>query len=77
MACCFWCRCWGTLSCSVIAPPDTDATALDKAIEDLRYGAVCVNLPSFAAYAFAKLSWGAFPGHSPTVSPNFQNPTGH
>ena len=62
------CRCWGSLSCSVIAPPETDAAALDAAVASLRYGAVCVNLPSFAVYAFPKLSWGAYPGNKPQVS---------
>lgn len=62
------CRCWGSLSCTVIAPPETDAAALDTAVADLRYGAVCVNLPSFAAFTFPKLSWGAYPGNTPQVS---------
>ena len=60
-------RCWGSLSCTVISPPETDADALDKAVAGLRYGSVCVNAPSFVGYSFPKLSWGAFPGNNPQV----------
>ena len=61
-------RCWGSLSCTVVSPPETDAAALDKAVAGLRYGAVGVNIPSFVAYSFPKLSWGAYPGNDPKVS---------
>lgn len=57
-------RCWGSLSCTVISPPETDAQSLDKAVAGLRYGSVNVNVPSFVGYSFPKLSWGAFPGNT-------------
>jgi len=61
------CRCWGSLSCTIVSPPETDAAALDKAVAGLRYGAVGINIPSFVAYSFPKLSWGAYPGNDPKV----------
>ena len=62
------CRCWGSLSCTVISPPDVDTVTLDQAVAGLRYGSVAVNAPSFAGYTFPKLPWGAFPGNTPQVS---------
>ena len=63
-------RCWGSLSCTFIVDPKTQsssASAVDKAIADLRYGSVCVNLPSILGYAVMKLAWGGFPGATPQV----------
>lgn len=63
-------RCWGTLSCTLIVDPVTQrssASAVDKAVADLRYGSVCVNLPSLLGYAVMKLAWGGFPGATPQV----------
>ena len=63
-------RCWGTLSCTVIVDPKTQsssALAVDKAIADLRYGSVNVNLPTILGYAVMKMAWGGFPGATPQV----------
>ena len=63
-------RCWGTLSCTLIVDPKTQsssALAVDKAIADLRYGSVNVNLPTILGYAVMKLAWGGFPGATPQV----------
>ena len=59
---------WGTLSASIIVHPKSlkdpaVATALDRAIANLRYGAVTVNHWSALAYALVTPTWGAFPGH--------------
>ena len=63
-------RCWGTLSCTLIVDPKTqssNAVAVDKAVADLRYGSVNVNLPTILGYAVMKLAWGGFPGATPQV----------
>ena len=63
-------KCWGTLSCTLIVDPKTQrssASAVDKAVADLRYGSVSVNLPSLLGYAVMKLAWGGFPGGTPQV----------
>lgn len=70
-------RCWGTLSCTFIVDPRTQsssASVVDKAIADLRYGSVCVNLPSILGYAVMKLVWGGFPEATPQV-PNSRHVT--
>lgn len=51
----------------MVAPPQTDAKALDEAVAGLRYGTITINVPSFVGYTFPKLSWGAFPGNTPQV----------
>ncbi|KAL4444976.1 hypothetical protein ABPG77_004026 [Micractinium sp. CCAP 211/92] len=61
-------RCWGTLSCSVFVHPATQRQhreAFDRLIEELRYGAIAVNVPSLISFATTKLGWGAFPGSTP------------
>ena len=68
-------KCWGTLSCTLIVDPKTqssNASAVDKAIADLRYGSVNVNLPSILGYAIMKLAWGGFPGAKPQVCTSLQ-----
>ncbi len=65
-------KCWGTLSCALIVDPvtqKTNATAVDTAIADLRYGSVNVNLPTILGYAVMKMAWGGFPGSTPQVMP--------
>jgi hypothetical protein len=62
---------WGTLSASIIVHPrslkDPDvAAAVERAIDELRYGSVVVNHWSGAAYAFVSPSWGAYPGAEAT-----------
>jgi acyl-CoA reductase-like NAD-dependent aldehyde dehydrogenase len=57
---------WGTLSCNLIVHPKTEAAlggAIDKAIGELRYGAIGVNCWSGMVYGLCNTTWGAFPGH--------------
>ena len=39
--------------------------AFDAAIAGLRYGCVCVNVPTLVGFAITALPWGAFPGGTP------------
>jgi hypothetical protein len=61
-------RCWGTLSAVLLVP---NATArdfrepLERALRELRYGAIGVNLWPGVIYGLASPPWGAFPGHPP------------
>lgn len=62
-------RVWGTLNCSVFIHPKTEKqakvkSALDKAIEDLRYGTIVVNHWPGLGYGLCCTPWGAYPGHS-------------
>jgi hypothetical protein len=60
--------CWGTLSCCILVHPETEkdhGDALDRAIEQLRYGGIGVNVWPGLVYALVVTSWGAFPGHTP------------
>uniref|UniRef100_A0A7S0VM25 Aldehyde dehydrogenase domain-containing protein n=1 Tax=Polytomella parva TaxID=51329 RepID=A0A7S0VM25_9CHLO len=59
---------WGSLSCSVLVHPSleaqpTAATAVEKAILDLKYGLVAVNAWSGMAIALGVCTWGAFVGN--------------
>ena len=57
----------GTLGANIVIHPATAAEIgpeLDKAIADLRYGAVAVNVWTGLAYLAARSAWGAFPGHT-------------
>jgi len=59
-------RCWGTLSINVLIDPRTEKSlgaAFDKAIADLRYGAIAINCWSGLNYGLVNATWGAFPGH--------------
>ena len=61
-------RCWGTLSCCVLVHPATEKThpaAVTKAIDELRYGGIGINVWPGLIYGLVSPSWGAFPGHSP------------
>jgi hypothetical protein len=58
---------WGTLCASLIVKQRRDAgtvAALERAVRDLRYGSVCVNVWSGLSYLLTVCSWGAYPGHS-------------
>ncbi|MDH3306485.1 MAG: NAD-dependent aldehyde dehydrogenase, partial [Acidimicrobiia bacterium] len=62
---------WGTLGASIVIHPKSlkDAQvvhALDRAVADLEYGTVGVNVWTGLGYAFATTTWGAFPGHDLT-----------
>jgi len=61
--------CWGTLSCMVLIDERTRRThagALDRAIEQLRYGGIGINAWAGLIYALVSPTWGAFPGHPNT-----------
>jgi hypothetical protein len=60
---------WGTLSASIIVHPASMkdpavAVAVEKAIDDLRYGSVVVNHWSALPYGTVSMPWGAYPGHT-------------
>lgn len=60
--------CWGTLSCCLLVHPATEeahAPELARALEELRYGAIGVNVWPGVIYALASPTWGAYPGHTP------------
>lgn len=57
----------GTLGANLLIDPRTlkaNRGALERAITDLRYGAIAVNSWTGATFALPRASWGAFPGHS-------------
>lgn len=59
--------CWGTLNACLIVHPDTAkrySEAVDKALEELRFGSVVVNHWPALSYGFGVTTWGAFPGHT-------------
>lgn len=60
-------RVWGTLSCTLVVHPSHEkdpalGPAIDRAVADLRYGAVALNHWSALAYGFCTTPWGAAPG---------------
>jgi aldehyde dehydrogenase (NAD(P)+) len=62
-------RLWGTLSAGLVVHPQvmkdsTLAGAVERAITNLRYGAVSVNAWSGYVFAFATPPWGAHPSSS-------------
>jgi hypothetical protein len=59
-------RVWGTLNATVIVHPKTLAdpaakAALEQALEDLRYGALAVNLWPASIFALGSAPWGGAP----------------
>lgn len=61
-------RIWGTLNATLIVHPKSledpaVAAAVEKAIDDLRYGTVVVNHWAALGYGFVSTPWGAYPGH--------------
>ena len=60
--------CWGTLSCCLLVHPATEEanlTELTRAIDELRYGAIGVNVWPGVIYGLVSPTWGAYPGHTP------------
>ena len=58
---------WGTLSCVVLIDPRTarrHARQLDRAVADLRYGGIGINVWAGVNFALGATSWGAFPGNT-------------
>jgi hypothetical protein len=57
----------GTLSCVVLIDPRTRAAvgeAYDRALDDLRYGGIGVNVWAGLVYGICNTTWGAYPGHT-------------
>jgi aldehyde dehydrogenase (NAD(P)+) len=62
-------RLWGTLSAGLVVHPKTMkdpvlAGSVERAIANLRYGAVCVNAWAGYLFAFVTPPWGAHPSSS-------------
>jgi hypothetical protein len=62
-------RLWGTLSAGIVVHPKaakdpTLGAAVERAITNLRYGAVSVNAWAGYLFAFVTPPWGAYPGSS-------------
>ncbi len=62
---------WGSLNATILVHPRSMAdpavrVAVERAIADLRYGAISVNHWGAIAYALGVTTWGAFPGHPAT-----------
>lgn len=60
-------RVWGTLSCNLLVDPVTEkscAVELERAIANLRYGGIGVNVWTGVVYLMGIPTWGAFPGQS-------------
>jgi hypothetical protein len=58
---------WGNLSCVVLVDGATrrrHAEALERALAELRYGGIGVNVWTGANFALGVASWGAFPGNT-------------
>ena len=58
----------GTLGVNILIDPKTarrQRDALDRAVDDLRFGTIAINLWTGAAYFLSACAWGAFPGHTP------------
>lgn len=58
---------WGTLHATLIVHPKSlqdpqIAEAIERAVADLRYGSVLVNMGPFAGYYLLVTPWGGFPG---------------
>jgi hypothetical protein len=62
---------WGTLAATLLVPdqvrsaPPT-SSALQRAVGDLRYGTICINLYTGFAYSLMTTPWGSFPGQQTT-----------
>jgi acyl-CoA reductase-like NAD-dependent aldehyde dehydrogenase len=61
-------RLWGTLTATLLVHPRSlrdpaVAAAVDRAVSDLRYGTLGVNVWGLYGYVSMTGSWGAFPGH--------------
>ena len=62
---------WGTLAATILVSPSTlkdpdVSAAVDRAVEDLRYGAIGVNVWHALVFAVGTTTWGAYPGHPRT-----------
>jgi hypothetical protein len=62
---------WGTLGVTLLVSPsslkDTEvADSVDRAVAELRYGSIGVNVWHGLSFAMASTSWGGYPGHART-----------
>jgi aldehyde dehydrogenase family protein len=62
---------WGTLSATILVSPSSlkdpaVSDAVERAVADLRYGAIGVNVWHGLAFAIGTTTWGAYPGHPRT-----------
>ncbi len=60
-------RVWGTLSCTLLVDTQTQQkyhAELDRAIANLKYGAIGVNIWSGMLFYFGSTTWGAYPGNT-------------
>ena len=60
-------RCWGTLSCCLLvhtSVEDDHYDAIGKAVAELRYGGIGINVWPGVIYGLVTPSWGAYPGHT-------------
>ena len=60
---------WGTLGVTVLVSPSSLkdhelADSVDRAVADLRYGSIGVNVWHGLSFAMGSTSWGAYPGHA-------------
>jgi hypothetical protein len=61
---------WGRLSCTLMVHPETEknsAAAVERAIADLEYGTVAINVWSAHSYSFESGVWGAYGGGTPPL----------
>ena len=62
---------WGTLGATLIVSPSAMrqhdvADAVERAVADLRYGSIGVNVWHGLSFAMGSTTWGAYPGHART-----------
>ncbi|MGC8510921.1 MAG: aldehyde dehydrogenase family protein [Acidimicrobiales bacterium] len=62
---------WGSLSMTLLADPRTMADprtgpAIERAVADLRYGSIGLNVWHALSFVVATTAWGAYPGHDRT-----------
>jgi len=60
---------WGTLNVTLLVHPESMkdpgiAAAVERAVADLRYGTVSINIWAAAGYGLVVTPWGAHPGHT-------------
>ena len=56
---------WGTLNATIIVDPRTEkriSESLEVAINELKYGSVCINHWPALSYGLGSTTWGAYPG---------------
>jgi len=62
---------WGTLGATILVSPSSSKDpavndAVERAVADLRYGSIGVNVWHGLAFAMGVTTWGAYPGHPRT-----------